>query len=97
MHESAVEIAAQPGRAVSLRLDRQGVGGYLWSIGEMPPGLSLDGEPEQETGGDVGGGATLVVRLIAEHVGRYVFACELRRPWGGGEPVERRSVTVAAG
>ena len=95
MIESAVELAARTGKTVLLRLERQGVGGYLWSIGQLPPALGLAGErQEAEPGADVGGGVVLVAELIADAPGRHTFTCELRRPWGARELAERRTVTV---
>ncbi len=96
MIESTAELAAAAGATVSLRLERQGVGGYVWSIGQLPPALDLLGEPEQHLDAGVGGGAVLAYRLAVHKPGTHRFTCELRRPWGEGDIAERRKVTVVA-
>jgi predicted secreted protein len=96
MIETAAQFETDPGNEVVLRLDRHGVGGYLWTIGSLPAGLRLAGEPVQESGGPVGSGATVTYRLIAVVPGTHVAVFELRRPWGECDLAERRTVTVSA-
>ena len=96
MTESTARFEAASGDTVYLRLEREGVGGYVWSIGRLPPGLALAGEPERfpDAGDAVGGGAVLVAAIVANAPGRHHFTCDLRRPWGERDLAERRTVTV---
>lgn len=94
MIETAVPIATRVGDEVELRLDRQGVGGYVWIVGALPNGLVALGEPERAVGEAVGDGTGLVYRLRAEHPGTYDVVCEHRRTWGSQELAERRTFTL---
>lgn len=94
MIESAVQIEARAGDEVELRLDRQGVGGYLWTLIALPTGISIVGEPTQESGGAIGSGAELVYRTRCEDPGRFEAVFELRRPWGERDLAERRTFAI---
>ena len=94
MIQSSQDICVRVNEVAVAQLGQDGVGGYVWSMGQLPPGLVLVGEPERKVGSDVGGGAALEVKLKAEAPGRYVVLFELKRTWGNLEPSERREVVV---
>ncbi|ANY19567.1 hypothetical protein A6F68_01045 [Tsuneonella dongtanensis] len=95
MLETASALVMAVGSVESLDLERQGVGGYVWSIPDLPPGLELAGEPQQAAvAGGIGEGAVFHVPLRATAAGHYVIVAERRRPWGAGEPAERRTISI---
>jgi predicted secreted protein len=92
---SSQQICVGAGEEARVQLGRDGVGGYVWSIGQLPPGLVLVAEPERVLEHDnVGGGAVLEIRLKADAPGHYVVVFELKRLWGNNDVTERRKVTV---
>ncbi len=96
MNETATHLNGRVGETVALRLERQGVGGFVWDLGPLPPGLSLGDDQVRESGPGVGGGSQLVVNLQILAPGIHSFVCELHRPWGAREACERRTVQISA-
>jgi predicted secreted protein len=96
MIQSSHQICVRVGEEAKVQLGDQGVGGYVWSINQLPPGLKMVGGPEQLPGKDVGSGSSLMMRFVAEMPGKYILILERLRPWGNYEPAERREVTITA-
>lgn len=94
MIESAVQFETSPGKDVVLRLDRQGVGGYLWVVDQVPAEVQVVKTTETDSAAAIGGGASLSYAVAARVPGIYRLVLELRRPWGDCDIAERRVITL---
>jgi predicted secreted protein len=94
--DASLELHVSPG-AVEVRLPEAPTSGFLWTLVDPPPAVSLERDDYvPPSGGAVGGRGERVFHLAVSGPGRFELEFHLRRS-SEGDAAERKTVTLIVG